>query len=539
MVLPLILGLVWWWMKGTWRWQNAFWLVPPVIFSALASAMSVWTQTLEGGIAREWHRPLLERILTAGAAVWFYLGKLAWPHPLIFIYPRWRISADQAISWVPVIALLIGAVLLWRMRETRWRPVGMMLACFVTALAPVLGLVDHYFLRYSFVGDHFQYLASMAPLALVAAGIVSAERWLKEVSRHALPMLGAGLLVVCMTLTWRHSRIFESLVILWEDTLVKNPSCWMAHNNLGMECQKRGDHAGAQAHYESSAALYGGDHEVHNNLGTVLMKEGRYDEAIKHCRRAIEIRADCFDARLTLSAAFWAKGAVEDALLEWRRTIELAPHLAAPHASLGGALIQLGRVEEALVHCRRAIELDPENSSAYNNLGAASLRAGHLEESLAAYRKAVQIDDRLGSAHYNLAQTLRAAGRAGEALPHYEKAAALMPESVSVFNNFAWVLATIRDEKFRQPARARTLAERANALAQGRDAPVFRTLAAAHAAAGDFAGADQQVELGLFIAGLNGDEETRRALQSDRELYRKSMALVDLSLSNGVEDTLR
>jgi len=538
-VLPLMLGLVWWWMERGWRWRNALWLVPPVLFAASASAVSVWTQTLEGGIVQEWHRPLAERVITAGAAVWFYLGKLAWPHPLIFIYPRWEMRADQVMSWVPVAALVFSTVLLWRVRETRWRPVAMMLACFVAALVPVLGLVDHYFLRYSFVGDHFQYLASMAPLALLGAALVSADAWLRQLSRHALPVLGTALLVLLMSLTWRHSRIFETQEILWEDTLVKNPACWMAHTNFGMERQKRGDYAGAQAHYESSAALYGGDHEVHNNLGTVLLNAGKFDEAIKHCRKAIEIRSDCLDARLTLSASLWAKGAVDDALAEWNRTIELAPGLAEAHANLGGALLQLGRVDEALAHCQRAVEIEPENPSAYNNLGAASLRAGRLEESLAAYRKAVQLDDRLGSAHYNLAQTLRAAGRGAEAVPHYEKAVELMPDSLPALNNLAWVRATIRDERLRNAARARTLAERANALTEGRDASVFRTLAAAYAAAGDYAGADQQVELGLFIAGLNNDEEIRKALQSDRELYRKSMSLVDLSLSNSVEGTAR
>ncbi len=44
-------------------------------------------------------------------------------------------------------------------------------AYYVISLFPVLGFFSVYFFRYSFVSDHFQYLASMGPLALVGAAI--------------------------------------------------------------------------------------------------------------------------------------------------------------------------------------------------------------------------------------------------------------------------------------------------------------------------------------------------------------------------------
>ena len=43
---------------------------------------------------------LLERLLIAAQALWFYLGKLLWPVELAVIYPHWEVGAGNLAGWV-------------------------------------------------------------------------------------------------------------------------------------------------------------------------------------------------------------------------------------------------------------------------------------------------------------------------------------------------------------------------------------------------------------------------------------------------------
>src|SRR5207245_75397 len=147
-------------------------LVPFALISGLASVWTIWEQKFHSGaIGSEWAQLWPERLIIAGRAIWFYLGKLVWPDPLIFIYPRWEINSLQLTAYLPLLAALATLFALWLIRGKWSRPAFFAAAYFVISLFPVLGFFSVYFFRYSFVSDHFQYLASMGPLALAGAGI--------------------------------------------------------------------------------------------------------------------------------------------------------------------------------------------------------------------------------------------------------------------------------------------------------------------------------------------------------------------------------
>ena len=173
-MLPFVLALCIWWMRGRIRWRDMLPLAPFALISVVASAWTIWEQRFHArAVGPDWVQTFPERLIIAGKALWFYLGKLVWPHRLIFIYPRWHVDSSKVVAYLPLMAAMAALIALWFVRTQWGRALFFAAAYYVISLFPVLGFFSVYFFRYSFVSDHFQYLASMGPLALTGAGIAT------------------------------------------------------------------------------------------------------------------------------------------------------------------------------------------------------------------------------------------------------------------------------------------------------------------------------------------------------------------------------
>src|SRR5206468_11380472 len=173
----------------------------------------------------------IERILVASRAVWFYVSKLIWPSNLTFIYPRWNISAAHVMDYTWLLAGIVLCGVIYFLRRYVGRSVEIAAAFFVATLCPVIGLIMLFTFRYTFVADHYQYLASIGPIALASAGVVSLSRSSRTLQWPVVAGCFA-ILGFLSVLTWRQSATYHDLETLWRTTIAKNPGCWMAYNNL-------------------------------------------------------------------------------------------------------------------------------------------------------------------------------------------------------------------------------------------------------------------------------------------------------------------
>ncbi len=148
--------------------------------------------------------------------------------------------------------------------------------CFVVALLPVLGLVDHYFLRFSFVGDHFQYLACMAPIAWLSAACVILMRRLPARLGFLSYIIPGLLVATLLQQTMARVPVFYSDDALWHDTISKNPTAWLAYSNLGADLVNRDRPAEAIDYLLTSLNLNPRQELVMFNLGTCLRQTWKF-----------------------------------------------------------------------------------------------------------------------------------------------------------------------------------------------------------------------------------------------------------------------
>lgn len=422
-MLPVVLLMIGWW-RGRRDWREVGWLAPFFAVSLLASAWTIWEQKVNSmASGPEWSHGLLERGLIAGKVIWFYLGKLLWPEPLVFIYPRWNPQALGALAGVAVAAAAVAAWLAWRGREGRGRPVSLVFGYFVVSLFPVLGFFDVFFFRYSFVGDHFQYLASMGPLALLGAALAWAirpERW----------RLAAGLLLLLALGLRTHSqaRIYQSNLTLWQDTAMRNPEAWIARVNYGQQLEARGQLQEALGHYDVAVRMKPQFTEVEVNYGNAVLLLGRAAEAMPHFERAIQGGRGVPQAHNGMGLSLAALGRFQEAIAHYEKALELQPDYETARFNLGNAYYSLRRHADALAAWRTVVAKSPPFVAVHTNIGAVLLELGQPHEALAALDTALRLDPNLVDARCNVALALLTVGRASEALPHIELALRLRPD---------------------------------------------------------------------------------------------------------------
>jgi protein O-mannosyl-transferase len=428
-ILPVVLCLCAWWIAGRLSWRNAARTVPIFLMAIAASALSIWTQGLQLAkfIDPQWVRPWPQRLATAGDAVWFYLGKLLLPHPLITIYPRWHIDAGQWVSYLPLLALIVILSIFWLRRELWSRACFFAFAYFLVALLPALGLIDTYIFRYSLVFDHFQYLASIGPLALAGTGLVRLSDFIIPKKPWLQSALCAGLLLILGTASWQRTWVYENEDALWTDELAKNPNCWLGHYNLGNALLQKGQVDDAVAQYQKAVEIYPNYQEAHGNLGLALFQKGQVDDAVAQYEKAVEINPNYAAARYNLGNALFQKGQLDEAIDQLQKAVEINPNYAAAHINLGNALFQKGQFDQAIDQFKKAVDINPEAEARFN-LGNALLQKGRLDEAAEQFLKALEMNPNSFQTHYTFGVALAQKGQLDEAITQFREVLRLKPD---------------------------------------------------------------------------------------------------------------
>ncbi|MDI6829481.1 MAG: glycosyltransferase family 39 protein, partial [Armatimonadota bacterium] len=274
-MMPIVmLGCIWW-EKGKIKRRDIILSIPFFALAITLGLVTAWVQS-HRAIGEEVVRSdnFLGRLAGAGWAVWFYLYKALLPYKLCFVYSRWDIDPSSIIVYIPTVAVLVCLGVFWKFRRTWGRPMLMGFGYFVVTLLPVLGFLDIYFMRYSLVADHWQYVSILGIIALAVGGITNFVNGSSRSIRTIFGGFGFLIALLFVILCWKQEGIYKDEETLWRDTIRKNPACWMAHNNLGRVLANKGKTKEAISHFEAALHIKPDHATAHFNIGVVMGDKG-------------------------------------------------------------------------------------------------------------------------------------------------------------------------------------------------------------------------------------------------------------------------
>ncbi len=388
-----------WWKEGKFTLRGVRISLP---FLA-AGALSAWnTAYIEyhgvGARGAEWSFSLLEKAVLAGRTMCFYIYKLCVPRDFLFFYPRWEINATLLWQWIPLLLLITAALALYGFRKHIGRGAIALFVFYGISIFPASGVINVFPMRYSFVADHFSYIALPTLILLITGAIIYVYDRALSVGPEVLrkPAIRKALYVTVLTVltgalavkSFGITENYHDQFTLWTDLIERNPSSQAAHVNLGRIYEQRRDFEKAIQMYRRSAELLPGDFVAYYNLGNAY------------------------------------RGAGEDrkAIIAYEKAIDIYPHKADMYNNLGNAYKEVGDPGKAIEQFEKAMSVDPGHPWAYNNIGVLYNQLGDNKKARFYYEKAISVDPGYADAYFNLAVQSYREGQYSAAVGYCDKA---------------------------------------------------------------------------------------------------------------------
>src|SRR6266480_793875 len=432
----------------------------------------------------------MNRFSNAAVATVIYLRQLVWPFGLSVFYPhpRQSLSVLQVLVAALFLIAVSAAAFMYRRRNpyflTGW-------FWFLGMLVPVSGIIQ---VGEQAHADRYMYLPQIGLYIIVTwfiADTVSSWRHQRILLRTAM----ASSIALLMYPAWKQTSYWRDGRTLWTHALAVNPQNDTAHISL---CD-------------------------------LDLRENRLDDAVLHARTALEIRPDSADAHSRLGVALSASGQNEEASIHFQKALETHQIRPRVHYNIATLLLNSGHLDEAIAEFKKELQIQPGFVEAHNNLGIALTSKGELDGALAHFQKDLQVNPASAETHTDLGIAWSQQGRIDQAISEWQKTLELQPDNLNAYCNLVWVFATFPDDAIRSGAKAVALGEHALQLSGEKDPRIYRLLAAAYAENRQFDKAIETAQRGSELATKQGNYAAANALESNIDLYRKSLPLRDSS----------
>jgi tetratricopeptide (TPR) repeat protein len=231
--------------------------------------------------------------------------------------------------------------------------------------------------------------------------------------------------------------------------------------------------------------------EMYNIRGTIYFERGAYDQSLADCNEAIRLDPNRPHFWNNRGNIWRAKGDQVKAINDFNQAVRIDPDYQVAYKNRGNVWSDRGAFDKAIADYDAAIQLLPTDADAFNNRGSMRMQRGEFEKAIEDWKQSIKHD----------------------------------PGAAQAYNNLAWLLATCKEEAFRDPKLALELATRACELGKWKNAGSIDTLASVYAALGDQENAVKWQTKAVELA-----PETKKAS------YRKTLEQYRSARSEGTGD---
>jgi len=267
-------------------------------------------------------------------------------------------------------------------------------------------------------------------------------------------------------------------------------------------------------------------------LAQTLREAGYTDEARAELRRLLEAQPKTSTtARVTLLRQLAdledSAGRFDDAIAAWREAGTLAPSDAALPLALGASLWKARRPDAAAAAFTEAAARHRDAAAFQRRLGKVWQALGEHAKAREAFAASLAAAPDHEETAFHLAVAQQFSGDTAAAIAGYEALWNRNPSLLDAAGNLAWLLATAKDRRLRDPARALHLAQQVNESTAGQSPAVLDNLAAAQAASGDFAAAVRSAAQAVQLARATGEDALAQEAARHLAAYREGKPWIE------------
>jgi tetratricopeptide (TPR) repeat protein len=431
-VLPLVLGLVYYLKKERLVWKELF----PIGLLLLGSiAIGIATLQFQSGksINNFETYSLLERGMFALYGIGFYTLKSVIPVGLSPMHPY--PSLDDLVTTSFIGFLLLGLLFLIGVgvmsKKNKW--ILFSGGFFLLGLILTLQLVS---IGRAIVSERYTYIAYVGLFFLVVVVLNNIEKIKSNnVKFYALSgILGLPFFFLSM----QYLRSWQNSETLWSKAIQENPDDWYAYIGRGNYYEKQGLFNNALTDFKHAVSAAPDREEVYYNLGDLQFKLGFTKDAIITYSAALNLNPTNSDAYVNRGQFYVSENRGDLALSDFNHAIQLDSNAAQAYINRGNLYLLSGNRIQATSDFTRAIKLDPLSSSAWYNRGTAEI-GNDLSSAEQDLLKAVELDQNYFDAYNNLGSVYYQLNDLNKAEWAFTNATNLNPSSGSTWLNLSVV----------------------------------------------------------------------------------------------------